>query len=610
MVFVSLAVVGLDVLLGGRRLVFSLPCYGLLGIAALATLFARDPRPIFRRVPGCLAASGVFFSYVLIRTLTSPAEYLARTDLYMVVGALLLYLLVVLHVNTSGQRLWIVWVLLLLAAANVTVAAVQFAKTHDFMVFSFLQRGEYGARASGFYTCPNHLAGFLETTLLLGLSVACWSRCAFWVKMLAGYGALMCGVGILMSGSRGGYVSTLVGLSVFVGLSLFLAVRQHRKRLLVVVGTGFAILVAIGFSVERMMQDSLAIRSRIQAVSVVDPSRVQYWQAAVKQFKLSPIFGTGTGTYLYYGRQFREPAVQTDPVYAHNDYLQFLAEYGLFGIAGFLVFLVMHLRNAWKAFFHAVSKRAAESHGRNGLTLQNPARKPRKKQFEFRRSNSLALTIGALGSASACMVHSFVDFNMHIPANAIVMAIVFGLLASPSGVKAAEHRVPGAESAPPFRYLRLVLPGLGVWMAWVAVSKFPAEYYGERARAILCDGRLLDSEPDLRQAAAFASTALHWDSKIPDLHYDLAEAKFALAGLSADSDERKKLAAESVASYRAAVKLAPQDANLYVVLGSALGTLQKFDEAEDAFQHALQLDPNSSQVRRYHATHLQLWGKR
>ena len=190
----SLALVALDALIGGRRLVFSLPCYGLLAVAAIATIFAKNQRQIPRRLLWCLAATGGFFTYVIVRTLTSPVEYLARTDLYMVLGALLLYLLVVLHMNSSGRRLWLVAVLLALAGANVVVAAIQFAKTRDFMVFDFLQRGDYGTRASGFYTCPNHLAGFLETALLIGLSVACWSRCAIWIKILAGYAAKRLGV--------------------------------------------------------------------------------------------------------------------------------------------------------------------------------------------------------------------------------------------------------------------------------------------------------------------------------------------------------------------------------------------------------------------------------
>lgn len=591
-------------------MVFSLPCYGLLAVAALATLFDGTRRPIGERAKWCLRASGVFFTYVIIRTLASPVEYIARTDLYMVLGALILYLLIVLHLNTSGRRLWIVAILMTLGAANVIVAIIQFAKSRDFMVFDFLQRGDYGTRASGFYTCPNHLSGFLETALLMGLAVACWSRGAVWVKILSGYAALMCGVGIMMTGSRGGYVSTFIGLVVFSGLSLFLAVRQHRKQMMWILGAGLIALGAIGFGVERMVDQSLAVRARVNAVTASEDVRLQLWQSAVKQFKLSPIIGTGSATYLYYGRQFRDPGLQTDPIYAHNDYLQFLAEFGLAGIFGLVGFLGIHIWSGWKTFFQSVSQAPTESHGSNGLTLRHPRHSDRKKRFEFRRSNALALTIGALSSAVTCMVHSFVDFNLHIPANTLVLAFVFGLLASPSNAQAPGSKERIESDGQANRFLRFVLPAMGLWMIWVVGAKLPAEWHGEKARAILSDGLSLDSDSDLRLAEDFATKALKREKQNPDLHYYLAEARFSRALLSEDPDERDRLNAQAAHSYVEALKLAPMDGNLYLLLGSALGAQRKFEEAEDAFQNALRLDPNSAQVRRDYAAHLHLWGKK
>ena len=610
MILTSIALVAIDVLNGGRKMAFSLPCYGLLAVAAIATFFSGNRRPISGRVQWCLGGSAVFFTYVIIRALTSPVEYIARTDLYMVLAALLVYLLVVLHLNTSGRRLWMVAVLLALGAANVVVAVIQFAKSRDFVVFDFLQRGDYGTRASGFYTCPNHLSGFLETALFLGLSVACWSRCSVWVKLLAGYSALMCVAGIMMSGSRGGYVSTFIGLTVFSGLSLFLAVRQHRKQLMLILGAGLIVVGAIGFAVERMVDQSLAVRARVNAVSVVDAARVQLWQPAVKQFQLSPIFGTGSATYLYYGRQFRDPALQTDPIYAHNDYLQFLAEFGLAGMAGLLLFLAVHLWSGWKTFIQSVSQRPAESHGKDGLTMRHPGRTGGKKRFEFRRSNSLALTIGAISSVAACMVHSSVDFNLHIPANTLAMAFVFGLLASPSNTKAADVSERSTGGVFPNLILRFALPALGLCMAWVVFSKFPAERLGEKARTILCDWRALDSDADLRRAEALAVEAIEKETKNPDLHYYVAEASFSRALLATEPDERDRLNANAEKSYSEALKLAPMDANLHLLLASVLGAQRKFEEAEAALQNALRLDPNSAQVQRSYAAHLQLWGKR
>src|SRR5205085_7764780 len=87
------------------------------------------------------------------------------------------------------------------------------------------------------------------------------------------------------------------------------------------------------------------LSERAQQIFDVSDMRVDLWKAAVQQWKLEPLLGTGSGSYLYYGRQFRTERVNVDPVYVHNDYLQLLAEYGLIGGILFLLFLFAHLRN-------------------------------------------------------------------------------------------------------------------------------------------------------------------------------------------------------------------------------------------------------------------------
>ena len=79
-------------------------------------------------------------------------------------------------------------------------------------------------------------------------------------------------------------------------------------------------------------------------------ARLMLWPSAIENFRVSPAFGTGSATFLYYGRKFRDPRLQSDPVRPHNDYLELLAEYGVAGAAAFLLFLGAHLRWGWRAF--------------------------------------------------------------------------------------------------------------------------------------------------------------------------------------------------------------------------------------------------------------------
>ena len=114
----------IQVLAGGRHIALCLPSYGLLGVAALLSWWHVRRTEIPRRAALALAASVLFFGYALIRTILSPEDYLARKDLYMVLGALIV---ICCRLNVTSSRLrWIVPFLLVLASANVAVGAIQF----------------------------------------------------------------------------------------------------------------------------------------------------------------------------------------------------------------------------------------------------------------------------------------------------------------------------------------------------------------------------------------------------------------------------------------------------------------------------------------------------
>ena len=62
--------------------------------------------------------------------------------------------------------------------------------------------------------------------------------------------------------------------------------------------------------------------------------------------------------------------------------------------------------------------------------------------------SAFALNLGALGALAAYLVHSFVDFNLHIPANVLLMAFVFGILTNAGVARESEDS----------RYVALTLP--------------------------------------------------------------------------------------------------------------------------------------------------------
>src|ERR1700731_738033 len=356
-VLLAAAFASVQVLIGGTRLLFSLPGYGLLALTALFTLFSlRRGRPNSSQL--CLLSTAVFLGYILTRALLSPAEYLSRADIYSVLGGLVVYLVVACFFTGAKERIYLIFFLLAVALVHVFIGIVQFRNDDNFMLISWLHRFDYGRRGSGFYVCPNHLAGLLEVLGVFGLSIACWSRYRLWVKLLVGYASAVCYLGLILTGSRGGYLSTVTSLVVFAVLSLWLSRRSGGPASFWRIGVfGGAGAVIIAMIVAFFVAKNEFLSRRANNVFETNNMRLGLWHAAIEQWKLAPVVGTGSGTYLYYGRQFRAETMQWDAVRVHNDYLDLLAEYGCVGAAIFLIFLILHLRSGWKNLVRMGPKR-------------------------------------------------------------------------------------------------------------------------------------------------------------------------------------------------------------------------------------------------------------
>jgi O-antigen ligase len=93
--------------------------------------------------------------------------------------------------------------------------------------------------------------------------------------------------------------------------------------------------------------------------------------------------------------------------YAHNDYLQVMAELGLLG---FIAGLALLLRVLWTVLRAALEERALDVRYR---------------------------AIACAGAFTAILLHSFVDFNLYMPANAMLLAWIAGIQAS--SLRAPSH---------------------------------------------------------------------------------------------------------------------------------------------------------------------------
>jgi O-antigen ligase len=586
------SIVLIQCLTGGTRLVLALPAYALITLTTLLATFAF--KSATRRPSGsCVVATALFFAYMLTRALNSPWDYLWWQDFYEMLGCLMVYGLCTCYVTTASSRTIIVGALLALSVAEFFIGLRQFRYVDNWMPFGFIRAGGEW-RASGTLVSSIHYAGFLEAMGAFAMATAFWSRWPGWVRFLSGYAALMCYGGVAISGSRGGYLSTLVSLAAFAVLSLIAVRRLEPERLgRVLTYVAVSLVVAVVGAVFLMQQSPLLQKRlnllaqqdlRIMSLVLSDGTRegaarpnadvrIYNWQAALDQIRVSPVVGTGAGTHLYFGRLFRRPQIQSDPIHAHSDYLEIVAEYGIIGAAGMLIFIVVHLRHGWRRFGHILEAELGD------LDIYQPL-----------RSDNLALVIGALSAVAAYLAHSIVDFNLHIPGNALTFAFIFAVLAAP---RADEDPAPTAVEPA----VRFALPGLAVWMAISGLGKWPGEYWWEKARVALRDQRFTES-------ITFGQRAASYQQRNAELWFHLGEANRVKGASARSKVDRVPYLNAAVTAYERALQIFPLDEHVLVRLGQTLDELGRFAEARTAYRRALDHDPKLGVLHAYYAQHL------
>ena len=149
-----------------------------------------------------------------------------------------------------------------------------------------------------------------------------------------------------------------------------------------------------------------------------DDVRFDLWEPAVKLWQEDVWFGIGPAHYNYRFRPYRPQWVQRQPDRVHNDYLNTLTDYGIVGAV-----LVL---SAWVLLFTGVVKTWRFVRGSSG-------------DLGGRNSNKFALVLGASAGLLAILVHSAADFNMHIPANALVAITLMAMLSGSLRFATEQH---------------------------------------------------------------------------------------------------------------------------------------------------------------------------
>ena len=376
----------------------------------------------------------------------------------------------------------------------------------------FFRESVHGHSSVGPYVNRNHYAGLMEMIFPLALGLFLIHRPViarvslrrrlldfFLYKklhshFLYGSAAVLTATSLFVTLSRGGVVSLALSMGFF---ALFIAFKTGRYRtglyfgiviaaVLVLAGTESWELVAERFENIRDERGELAT------------GRPYYWSDSISIFRDFPLFGAGADTFVHVYPKYRTFPGKGLLEHAHNDYLEFLATGGLV-VAGLTLFALIFILN--RSF----------------------------QTFRMRREGfAIYLIASCLTAVFSILLHSAVDFNMQIGANALYFFFILSVAVAAAHTRfrkglPATYLEPFAKQNSFAPILASILLAAGV--VYFNFGELRGNYHYSDIRSVNLDGEFSSEKwQEVRQAAEKAAKA---DWVNPEYHFIMAKASAA-----------------------------------------------------------------------------------
>ena len=369
--------------------IVSLSC---LFIFLIQRLSETKKTPLKAPLIGPLAALSLL---VLTTSVLSNYPSLAREGSIMFFCYVTVFYIGVNSVKTRKEQRLLVYIIIGTTLLISVIAVLKQLNINPFHFWDYTDLPYKGLYLAGTYGNHNHFAGLLAMTIPMALCLFFTKKRSPQKKIFLLIIVIILLTTLTFTFSRGGWFATLFALFFFAAIILQTRTYNtlYSARTIVFILIGF-ILILI----------SSPVYQRIISLFHENGSdhgqfRLQVWESTIALINDYPYTGTGPGTFAQSFPRFNPAGFDILPVYAHNDYLQFTAETGLLFIP--LVLWLIY------AFF------------KNGFV------KLTSKSRQMR-----GITIGAMTSVFAILVHSLFDFNLHIPANALLFTLLAALVCS------------------------------------------------------------------------------------------------------------------------------------------------------------------------------------
>jgi O-antigen ligase len=335
--------------------------------------------------------------------------------------------------------------------------------------------------ARGTYRNRNHFAGLLEMVLPIAVAYAIAllrpdrsARTEHRYPRTLGFSsalnsgavfamAVLMLTALVYSGSKTGFVACLAAFFLMGVLTLAHRVTGTKKWLGVAVLAMLFVAVFIYFPTDQLANAfTRSVSNDPDPVSL--EGRRAIWIDSLPLLRAYPVFGSGLGTYGTAVLKYQTALVDVDFSFAHNDYLQLATE---LGVAGALIFF---------GLMSAILVRAA------------------RIAIDGATSSTRILGLGCTGALAAISIHSLTDFNMYIPANALLLTWIAAIVAGVPRPSAPEDDPERSGAG------RRTLRRFGVGLACVLIVYAPASilletrFQGDaKAEALFCQFGVCDS---------------------------------------------------------------------------------------------------------------------
>ena len=350
----------------------------------------------------------VLFQYLLPWWFTASAPHESYLVLIQGFSLVTFFALTVLHLNSRSRAQRAIWLVVIAATFQAMYGSVMVMTGLEWSFFS--EKWTYLGKATGTFVNRNHLAGYLEMSLALGIGLLLASSTRYsgnWQQKLRQLIEVLLSpkvimrlllavmvIGLVMTRSRMGNTAFFASL-MMTGLLALLLMKNKSASTTILLSSLLIIDIAIVgtfFGVEKVAE-------RLQGTSIEKESRDEVSRDTLAMFLDSPLLGTGAGSYKYVYPHYKGDDVTSARLYdyAHNDYLQFLAEFGAIAFALLVASVLL-------PFYWAVQ-------------AMRVRRRPINQGLGF------ASAMGII----AIMIHSTVDFNLQIPANAFMFMFILAI---------------------------------------------------------------------------------------------------------------------------------------------------------------------------------------